>query len=267
MGRAGSRIPSVGITWEEIKSKLETEGAKNKAYDSDVDGVFDLAAIPVLDWTKLQFFGVRQEILSKFSDPKILIATSSMNLLLASADKVEAASGNISATSQELTIIGGSSSAAGNSWVYWNLPEAATKVYAVAQLKSVNAPIIEIDFADGDGSTRKNPPDFYRITIEIPKATQDSKLDKNVAGTWTTLAYEAVDLSYDTYYNVEFYFEGDGAGNNNLKAWRDGVLKIDISDSEPDIPSILSVRINVYDASTSAAQSGKVKGPVVIIYE
>jgi len=45
MGRAGwgTRIPN---PWDVIKKKLETEGAKNKAYDSDVDGVIDLVATP-----------------------------------------------------------------------------------------------------------------------------------------------------------------------------------------------------------------------------
>jgi len=44
-----------GITWEEVKEKLETEGAKNKAYDSDVDGVLDLAAIPTITRSKLEY--------------------------------------------------------------------------------------------------------------------------------------------------------------------------------------------------------------------
>jgi len=51
MGRAGSRIPSVGISWDEIKSKLETEGAKNKAYDTDLDGKIDeIRAINFFDY-------------------------------------------------------------------------------------------------------------------------------------------------------------------------------------------------------------------------
>jgi len=41
-----------GLTWEEIKQKLESEGAKNKAYDSDVDGIIDLKALVpyILNW-------------------------------------------------------------------------------------------------------------------------------------------------------------------------------------------------------------------------
>jgi len=57
MGRTGSRIPPVGgLTWEDVKAKLETEGAKNKAYDSDVDGVFDTGAIPDLSRSKIVDF-------------------------------------------------------------------------------------------------------------------------------------------------------------------------------------------------------------------
>jgi len=42
-----------GLTWNEIKSKLETEGAKNKAYDVDLDSIIDLVAIPTLPPDKL----------------------------------------------------------------------------------------------------------------------------------------------------------------------------------------------------------------------
>ena len=51
----GSKWNPPGITWEEVKNKLETEGAKNKAYDSDVDGVLDLAVIPTITRSKLEY--------------------------------------------------------------------------------------------------------------------------------------------------------------------------------------------------------------------
>ena len=44
---------TLGLSWEQIKQKLESEGAKNKQYDSDVDGVFDTGAIPDLDASKI----------------------------------------------------------------------------------------------------------------------------------------------------------------------------------------------------------------------
>jgi len=48
-------IPRVGLTWEEIEAKLETEGSLNKSYDSDVDGVLNLGAIPTIPRTKLEY--------------------------------------------------------------------------------------------------------------------------------------------------------------------------------------------------------------------
>ncbi len=48
-------LKKLGLSWSQIKSLLETEGAKNKAYDSDVDGVFDLEAIPTITRDKLEY--------------------------------------------------------------------------------------------------------------------------------------------------------------------------------------------------------------------
>ncbi|MHC1623676.1 MAG: hypothetical protein ACXQTR_03705 [Candidatus Methanospirareceae archaeon] len=239
-------------------------GADELSLDASqiTSGVLDLARIPILDWSKLQFFGVRQEVLARFSDPKILIATSSMNLLLASADKVEYASGNITANSQELTIIGGTSTESGQSWVYWNLPYPATKVYVRVLMNLVDAGAMTIDLTNGDGSTLLNPPDLYQVSISVPQATADFRLIKNVGGEGTVIASEAVDLAYNTYYDIEFYTD---RSTGLLETWRDGVKKFSVTDT--DISSIASVRLRVYDGSTSEAQSGKYKGPVVIIYE
>jgi hypothetical protein len=43
----------IGSMWNTIKQKLESEGAKNKIYDSDIDGIFDSTAIPNLDASKI----------------------------------------------------------------------------------------------------------------------------------------------------------------------------------------------------------------------
>jgi len=296
-----------GITWEEVKSKLETEGAKNKQYDSDLDAIIDLAAIPdtltgkdadsvdghhagtgadnvlvldsdglvplanipVLDWTKLQFPGVRQEILAKFSDPKILIATSSMLLLLNSAEKVEAASGNISATSQDLEIAGGTSTKEGRSWIYWNLPKTTTRVYVRLFLADEGNALWggAIQLCDDDGSTFANPPDMYNLGLQVARSAEDFLLQKNVGGTWTDLVKESVDLTANQFYDIELYFEGDGAGKNCLKAWRDGVLKFDYSDTETEIPSIASVRIMCSDNSTTTTEIIHIRGAFIVIYE
>jgi hypothetical protein len=231
------------------------------------DSLIPLERIPVLDYTKLQFPAVRQEILAKFADPKILINTSSMKSLLAGADIVEAVAGNITATSQELAIVGGSATATGHSWVYWNLPERVTKVYVHVNMADESGGYTTLNFCNADASTLTHPPDYYSITVKIDNVAEDFLLAKNVAGTDTVIAIEAVDLVSLQYYDIEAYFESDGAGNWTIKVWRDGVLKFDLSHSEAGIPSIASVRFRKYDNSTTAALKGLLKGPVVIIYE
>lgn len=52
----GTGWQEICLTWDGVKSKLESEGAKNKAYDSDVDGVLDIAAIPNLLRSKITDF-------------------------------------------------------------------------------------------------------------------------------------------------------------------------------------------------------------------
>ena len=222
-------------------------------YDTDEDNV--------IDWKALQLAGVRQEVLQNFTDPKILIATSSMNEVLNSADLVEVQAGNISSDSQELTIVGGTSSTKGHSWVYWNLPVDASKVYIKARLNNVNVSVITIELCNGDASTFSNPPNFYSLQLYPSGSTNDYALKKVVNDVWSTLGYEAVDLNYNTYYKIEFYWDNSGT----LKGWRDDSLKINVNNTA--ISPIRAVRFRVYDNSTSEAQSGKLKGEVIIIYE
>jgi len=227
----------------------------------------DLAYIPVLDWTKLLFPGVRQEVLKEFSDPKILMMTSSMLDLMGSAEKVEVVAGNVSATSKELTIIGGSSTATGFSWIFWDLPGTFLKVYAKTFFCSVDTHITAISFCDASASTLINPPDVYITFLDIPAVKQDFKFYKSVGGVGQTLSIESVSLAYLTFYSVEMFYVGDGTGANRIRVWRDGVLKFDFSETEPEIPNIQAVRFYVYDGSTTAALSGKYRGYTVIIYE
>jgi len=223
-------------------------------YDTDEDNV--------IDWKASRLAGVRQEVLQNFSDPKVLIATSSMNEVLNSADLVEAVAGNISSNSQELTIIGGSDSAAGKSWMYWNLPTSATKVYLILRVNPVYSVNYRTDIhlCNADGSTEINPPDYYFVRFNLSNSAQDFLCGKYISGTQTQQAIESVDLSANTYYLVEFYWK-----YGTYKVWRDNTLKFTISDT--DISSILAVRLYVYDISTSQALLSKFKGNIVIIYE
>jgi len=205
-----------------------------------------------------ELIGIRQEVLDLFNEPKLLLRTSNMNALL--GDIVEAQAGNVSSDSEELTIIGGTSSATGTSWMYWNLPVDASRVYAKVYINSVDAQDVIVQFCNADASTWKNPPDFYGIYLTIGQSAGDLRFLKNISGSATQIAAESVDLSYNTYYLIEFYWE-----YGVQKVWRDNSLKFNLTDT--DISSIRAVRLVAVDGSTSEAQSGKFKGEVIIIYE
>jgi len=205
---------------------------------------------------------VRSEVLAQFTDPKLLICTSSMNEVLNSADKVEYQAGNITANSQELTIVGGSASTGGDSWVYWNLPDTATKAYARLQMNDVNAELLSLDFCNADASTSVNPPDFYNVCYRGLPAPFDFRLEKSVGGSTTLLGVQAAVMDADTYYELEFYVDTVAQA---LEVWRDNAKIFSVSDT--DISQIAAVRVRCYDSSTSEAQSGKFKGPLVVIYE
>jgi hypothetical protein len=51
----GARKVTAGLSWDDIKSKLETEGSLNKQYDADIDGVVDLTAIPTIPRSNLEY--------------------------------------------------------------------------------------------------------------------------------------------------------------------------------------------------------------------
>jgi hypothetical protein len=105
------------------------------------------------------------------------------------------------------------------------------------------------------------------VWIAAVKFTRDFELQKNVGGYYGSIAYEGVDIGSLQFCEIEFYLEGDGAGNWIAKVWRDRVLKFDLTHSEAGIPSIASVRFRKYDDSVDAAVKGKIKGPMMIIYE
>jgi len=289
-------VPPQGLPYwrNKLKWLFENVGYKNKEYDSNLDGLIDnsdkvdgydagtgannilvldsnglvpLGNIPVLDWSKLQFPGVRQEILQYFDNPKILIATSSMLELLNSAEKAGANTSGISATSKELTIPGGTSTASGNTWVYISFPYNVTKVYYCVRLCSVNAVWVTTEaFAGSDptvspGSTGDTE---YHISLHIPATAQDFIITKVINGTATILGYESTDLSYNTYYNIEVLISNP---DSIIKVWRDGALKFNLTPDTTNLPSFTAFRIRVVDLSTTTAQQGKVTGPIVIIYE
>jgi hypothetical protein len=52
----GTGWQEVCITWDGVVSQLEAVGSKNKAYDSDLDGIFDLSTIPSLPRSRISDF-------------------------------------------------------------------------------------------------------------------------------------------------------------------------------------------------------------------
>jgi len=48
MGYVPPQGAGKGLSWEEIKSKLETEGSLNKKYDADLNSKIDEGALPAV---------------------------------------------------------------------------------------------------------------------------------------------------------------------------------------------------------------------------
>ncbi len=217
-------------------------------YDSDLDGVLDRASIPSL-------FGVRNEVLGKFSDPKVLILTSSMKSLLNSGEVM----GNITANTQTMTFTGWSSSPTLSSWLYWDLPLSATKVYAKATIRT-NREYTCIEFCDASGSTESNPPDSYQLRLS-DQAWAYLDLVKNVGGNETTLKSENTGISKVNYITLEAFCD-----INTFSTWVNGADKwLDVPIDPSAIPSIESVRLRYRPSLVDDA--AYLRGDVVIVYE
>jgi len=255
---------TISTRYSERLESLFSKGVYNRRYDRQLVGQLDVDVIPELDWTKQKFLGVRQEVLKKFSNPQILIATSNMKLVEL-GDKRESVSGNISATSKELTIIGGSETATGRSWVFFDLPTSANKLYVRASMNSVNATSLFVAFSEASGLVDIDNVNFdgYYLNLALIFDAEDFRIEKRVGGVNTTIAIESVDLTYDTYYVCEFFSDID-----NLWAWRDNSLIFDTISGDPSvIEEFNSIQLTTHDNSTTVAQKGRFKGPIVIIYE
>lgn len=238
-----------------------------KKYDANLDGIIDLASIPSIpknkllsrDVLELLSGGAGSGLLSYFSDsPNVVFIGFDMEELLASASGIsEIAEGNVSATKEELTIVGGTSTATGTSEIYWDLGNIS-RVYVRVAMQSVNARYVAIRYGKIGGTY------VSELRLEVPATTADFYLWRS----GIVLASEAVDLSYGTYHDIEYayiYFDAEGNNINRHIVYRDGVKKFDVLASI-EIANF-RVAFKVYDDSTTTAQSGKFKGLVVIVYE
>jgi len=172
---------------------------------------------------------------------------------------------NVSTTTKELTIIGGSATAAGNTWLYWHFPNPCRRCLISVDILSINAAVVAVEFSDGDASGFFNPPDLYQAILFIPKTAEDFFIRKQIGATGTTLAIENVDLNYGTYYRVDALLECINGDERRLVIFRDGVIKFDYVETEPAFPYIYGVRVRVGDDSTLEAQSGKFKIRLIAI--
>jgi len=258
----GYNITNLGASSSIGTNLIEHQGRRGVAdgyAPLDANALLPAANFPIVPWSKLNFFGVRQEVLAEFSEPKLLLVTSNMNAL--DGDKVEYAAGNVSSTSEELTVVGGTATSGGDSWMYWDLPKSTQRLYVRALMQALNGGLPVFNLQPTSGSALG---DRYNVYIDVLKAAGDFRLAKVIAGVGTSLAVEGIDLTTGTYYDVEFYYYSDGV-TAFIKVWRDGILKFDVTDT--DITSLFSVGLRCYDESTAAAWSAKFKGQIVVIYE
>jgi len=105
---------------------------------------------------------------------------------------------------------------------------------------------------------RSDNGNIYLLELYITATTLDFRLFKRIAGSWTVLASEAIDLNADEFYELEFCVDTE---NGRLYAFRDGVLKFVVSDTA--IASIDQVGFRAVGAGSYA----DIYAPLIIGYE
>lgn len=157
-----------GLSWGEIKSKLESEGAKNKAYDSDVDGVFDAEAIPDLDASKITSGVFDLARIPTITRDKLEYPTEDVSFAyLAAIDKLQY------------------SSQGGNAVIIVTLDSFADK--------AIEAGVNPRDYPHCI-ARHSNKDNHYLNLLAVELSTADHVLLKRSAGTGTNLATESVDI-------------------------------------------------------------------------
>ena len=180
--------------WSDIKSKLETEGAKNKQYDSDLDAIIDLAAIPTITKDKLEY------------------PTENVNIwYLAFIDKAESRGYRCNTPLYGL-------------FTKDAFVDKALDAYMTGACCCDND--ARAEFCDDRFSTACQR---YSQYANVTKSTMDHLVEKCASGGTTTLGSESVDLEQRYYYRFVFSVEG-----SSLNAYRDDLTtpKITVTDSE-----------------------------------
>jgi len=105
---------------------------------------------------------------------------------------------------------------------------------------------------------RSDNGNLYLLELDIVASTSDFEMYKRIAGSWTRIANEAIDLNADEFYELEFLVDTE---NGKLYGFRDGVLKfvvVDTAIGSFDQVGFRAWRINTY---------GDIYAPFIIGYE
>jgi len=105
---------------------------------------------------------------------------------------------------------------------------------------------------------RSDNGNIYLLHLPIINTTKDFEISKRIAGSWTSLAGEAIDLNADEFYEIEFCVDTE---NGRLYAFRDSMLKLVVSDTA--IASFDQVGFRVYYANSYA----DIYAPFIVGYE
>jgi len=192
--------------------------------------------------------GINAGIFGYFSNPRILIASHSPNTIINCCDIVEAEAGNVYSTSDKLFIYGGTSSAAGNSWIFVNQP--ASKIAVSSLMLCEDADYISIEICSDDAINLSNPPDFVFARI----TSTDLEIGKNEGGTESVLDTKADVVSGESL--VTLFYDG-----SNLKVY----FNNELVGSYEVAMTISAFRIRVYDSSTSKKTYGYIRSLYAIV--
>ena len=192
-----------GITWEEVKNKLASEGAINVLYDTDKDNLVDKLGPESVDLTKIKnLLGYDWVAAVDVNNaPTIAILSKGLGVKLDDVTATEPAIGCV-------TTVNVGIDAHIRAWV---LP------------RDRGGLVLRVQGQLGDVDC------YLGGYIDLTQATADFMLYKRVAGAWTLLASEAVDLS-KTWHDCIFSISG-----STLKASRDGGSTFSVSATDTDI--------------------------------
>jgi len=135
-------------------------------------------------------------------------------------------------------------------WYFKTLAPGVKRIYLRAKINNVSVTRATLNFSPQTGWESFANITGYTVSIEPGQAAADLRLERRTGGeNYTNIAYEAVDLSNDTYYDIEFLWDLETGA---LKVWRDGNLVIDETDTT--YTSCRSVFLHTYHTTSEYAK-------------